>query len=293
MKSLDLVRLSQLMERTSGSPAITIGLIDGPVATSHPDLVSENIREVPGALNTTCAQASSLACIHGTLVAGILCAKRTSLAPAICPRCTLIVRPIFAESTAPNSQLPSTTPGELAVAIIESVDAGARVLNMSVGLSQLSSKGERQLEEALSYAARRQVICVVAAGNQGIVGSSAVTRHPWVIPVVACNEGGQPIGQSNIGRSIGTRGLLAPGNNVTSLGSSGETLTFGGTSAATPFVTGAIALLLSEFPSTNATELKLVITQAHARHRKTVVPPLLDAWGTYQAMAAGTEGAVM
>lgn len=32
------------MERTRGRPEIRIGLIDGPVAVNHPDLVTENIR---------------------------------------------------------------------------------------------------------------------------------------------------------------------------------------------------------------------------------------------------------
>src|SRR5215472_9743024 len=40
--------LSPLTARTSGRPQISIGLIDGPVALDHPDLATENIREVPG-----------------------------------------------------------------------------------------------------------------------------------------------------------------------------------------------------------------------------------------------------
>ena len=38
MDPLELVKLRALMERTSGSPQLRIGLIDGPVVTSHPDL---------------------------------------------------------------------------------------------------------------------------------------------------------------------------------------------------------------------------------------------------------------
>src|SRR5437763_3228913 len=104
------------MARTSGTPEIVVGLLDGPVATNHPDLASENIREIPGSMLGMCAQASSTACAHGTFVAGILCAKRTSVAPAICPNCTLLVRPIFAETTSGNGQVPSATPEELAAA---------------------------------------------------------------------------------------------------------------------------------------------------------------------------------
>jgi subtilisin family serine protease len=284
MNPLDLVKLPPLMEHTSGRPEILIGLIDGPVAVDHPDLTSKNIREIPGKLQGACTMANSAACTHGTFVAGVLSAKRNSSAPAICPDCTLLVRPIFAESTANNEQMPSATPQELATAIIDCIEAGARVLNLSAALAQPSVKGERELEEALDYSARRGVLVVAAAGNQGMLGSTAITRHPWVMPVVAYELRGRPIGQSNLGISIGRRGLGAPGDNVTSLGTGDKSLTLGGTSVAAPFVTGAIALLWSAFPAARAAEVKLAVTQTSTSRRNTVIPPLLDAWAAYQVM---------
>jgi subtilisin family serine protease len=262
-----------------------VGLIDGSVLKIHPELADANIREISGELSGQCVQASSTACVHGTFIAGILCGKRNSIAPAICPSCTLLVRPIFAETILANEQIPSATPADLAAAIIESIDAGARILNMSVAIAQPSSQGERELQEALDYALNRSVIAVAASGNQGTLGSSAITRHPWVIPVVACDLQGRPISYSNLGSSIGRRGLSAPGDQITSLGTEEQTLTLGGTSVAAPFVTGAIALLWSEFPTATAAEVKLAVTQGSGVRRTTVVPPLLDAWAAYQVMA--------
>ena len=284
MGSLDLVKLPALMERSSGRPELKIGLIDGPVVIQHPDLAAERLREVPGNNGGACTQATSAACLHGTFVAGILSARRGTVAPAICPDCTVLVRPIFAETTAANGEMPSAAPEELAQAILDCLDAGARVLNVSAALAQPSIKSERALEEALDRAARRGVIVIVAAGNQGTLGSTAITGHPWVIPVVAYDLQGRPMDHSNLGSSIGRRGLGAPGDRVTSLGAQGEPLTLGGTSAAAPFVTGAIALLWSEFPAATATEVKLAATRASMPRRTTVVPPLLDAWAAYQAM---------
>jgi subtilisin family serine protease len=285
MEPLDVVKLKALMERTSGRPEIMIGLIDGPVTIHHPDLVGANIREIPGAIAGTCSQAGSAACMHGTFVAGILCAKRDSIAPAICPNATLLLRPIFPETTASsNGQLPSATPEELAAAVVECIEAGAHVINLSAALVQPSPNDHRQLGDALDYAAKRGVIVVAAAGNQGTLGSSAITRHPWVVPVVACDLQGRPMSQSNLASSISRRGLSAPGDNITSLGAEGELLTFGGTSAAAPFVTGAVALLWSEFPAATGAAVKSAVTQAATLRRTTVVPPLLDSWAAYQTM---------
>ena len=282
MNHLDLVKLTALMERTSGQPEMMVGLLDGPVATNHPDLESEHIREIPGSIRGACTQTKSVACLHGTFDAGILCATRGSAAPAICPKCTLLVRPIFAEGTSANGHMPSATPQELATALSDCIEGGAHVINLSAALAQPSSKGERKLEEVLDYAARRGVIVVVAAGNQGRVGSTALTRHPWVIPVIACDLRGRPLGYSNLGNSIGRRGLSAPGDGVTSLGVNGKAPTFGGTSAAAPFVTGTITLLLSVFPKATAAAVKSAVTRAGFQRSPTVVPPLLDAWAAYQ-----------
>ncbi len=283
MNPLDLVRLLPLMDRTSGRPEVKIGLIDGPVAMNHADLASEQIREVPGRMSS-CIQASSTACLHGTFVAGILAAKRKSSAPAICPGCTLLVRPIFTETGAGNGEMPRATPAELAEAILDCIDAGASVLNVSAALAQPSLTSERELEDALDQAAKRGRILIVAAGNQGTLGSTTITRHPWAIPVVAYDLQGRPMGHSNLGISIGRWGLGAPGERITSLGAEGKPLTLAGTSAAAPFVTGAIALLWSEFPAATAAEVRVAATQAYPPRRTTVVPPLLDAWGAYQAM---------
>jgi subtilisin family serine protease len=196
----------------------------------------------------------------------------------------LLICPVFTEATAGNLGMPGATPQKLASAIINCIEAGARCINLSLGLSQPSSNGERALAQALDYASRRGVIIVAAAGNQGTLGSTAITRHSWVIPVVACDRRGRPINESNFGNSIGRRGLSAPGEAITSLGSSGQPLTLGGTSVATPFVTGAIALLWSAFPMATAAQVRSAITQAYEPRRAAVVPPLLNAWSTYQFM---------
>jgi subtilisin family serine protease len=284
MTPLDIVKLTPVMALTRGSPALMLGLIDGPVMITHPGLAGAQIHEVPGRLRGTCAQASSVACRHGTFMAGILCAQRTSPAAAICPSCTLLVRPIFAETTAESDTMPSAAPEELAVVVLGCIQAGARVLNLSLALAQSSSQGERALTEALNHATQRGVLVVAAAGNQGTLGRSIITRHPWVIPVVACDLRGRPMPYTNLGRSIGKRGLSAPGDRITSLGTQGPPLTLDGTSVAAPFVTGAIALLWSAVPAATAADVHRAITHPATPRWTTLVPPLLDAWGAYMVL---------
>jgi subtilisin family serine protease len=289
MEALDLISLTELMAHSSGRPDVKIGLIDGPVLIQHPDLASERLQEVSGTSRLTCAQAGSAACLHGTFIAGILCARRGYPAPAVSPHCTLLIRPIFAEMTADRDGMPSAVPHELAAAIVECIDAGARVLNLSLAVARPSIKEQAVLEDALDFATKRGVIVVAAAGNQGAVGSSPITRHPWTIPVVACDRRGRPTRESNLGGSIGRRGLSAPGEQITSLGAEGAPLTLSGTSVAAPFVTGAIALLWSEFPQASAASIKLAVTQASRPRRNTIVPPLLNAALAYQALSNGQQ----
>jgi subtilisin family serine protease len=181
--------------------------------------------------------------------------------------------------------MPRATPKELADAIVACVQAGARVLNLSAALLQSTAAGERALQLALDFVAQRGAIAVAAAGNHGMVASSAITRHSSVIPVAACDLRGRPLNESNLGSSVGRHGLLAPGAGIVSLAADGEQQDFGGTSAAAPFVTGAVALLWSEFPAAGAAEIKYSVTQAAAPRRNAIVPPLLNAWGAWQILS--------
>jgi subtilisin family serine protease len=289
MSPLELIKLTWLMQRSRGNPEVKIGLIDGPVYARHPDFAPDSLREIPGS-NPACIQSSSSACLHGTFVAGILSAKRGSIAPAICPGCVLLIRPIFSERATFDNSLPSATPAELATAIHQCIDAGARIINLSLAVMRPSSQVEEPLRDALNKAVRRDVIIVAAAGNQRTLGSSAITGHPWVVPVVACDLWGKPLEESNLGGSIGRRGICAAGSSVTSLSAVRQPLALRGTSIAAPFVTGAIALLWSEFPAATASEIKLAICAAAERRRTSVVPPLLNAAAAFNSLFAASIG---
>lgn len=219
--SLDLVGLTPLMNRTSGRSDLAVGLIDGPVDTGRPEFEAGNICEVAPTAPAVCKHPESHSCRHGTFVAGMLAGRRGSGALAICPGCTLLVRPIFAEAAPGHGPMPTSRPESLAEAIRAVIDAGALIINISADLRWSSVREYEVLTQALDDASRRGVIVVAAAGNQGIVGSSALTRHPSVVPVAACDVRGQLLSYSNLGATMASRGLRAPGEGIVSLETGG------------------------------------------------------------------------
>jgi subtilisin family serine protease len=281
--NLDLINLTNLMDLTKGISKIKIGLIDGPVALDHENLAGMKAEEIHGN-QMACARSKSSACAHGTFVAGILAGRRNPLAPAICPDCTFLLRPIFSE----QSEVPRATAEELSTAIVDCIDGGAKVVNLSVALNG-HSRGRKDLKEALDYSARKGAIIVAAAGNQGTIGSSTVTAHPWVISVVGCNQQGRPIAESNLGSSSGKWGLMAPGQDIWSLSSQGGYNTMSGTSVAVPFVSGTIGLLWSMFPGSSAALIRSLFKE-DGMARRSLVPPLLDAWRAYQMLGKNVNG---
>jgi subtilisin family serine protease len=279
MDPLELTKLNLLTNISNGSQEVAIGLIDGPIDTDHPALQKVNIRTIGRSSAGTCKRNDSLACIHGTFIAGILCAERGLKSPGICPNCKIILNPIFAEPSSNNTsnEILKTTQSELAKAIQETINAGARIINLSLGMSGSSLAVYHQLQDAYDYACKKDVIIIAAAGNQGNMGHVSLLNHPWVIPVAACDEYGNLMRQSNFGPSIAKLGLMAPGENIISTYPGGQYATLSGTSVAAAFVTGTVALLLSLFPRASSEKIISTLTRSASRNGRTIVPPLLNA----------------
>ena len=170
MDPLSQIRLSSIMKISSGNSEIKIGLIDGPFDYTHTAFQRSKIRVIKESQFAPCKSASSIACRHCTFIAGILCAERGSFAPAICPGCTLVLRPVFMEEIQRTNNngvnkdiaFPGPTPEELSDAIIEVVDIGARIINLSLGLSGSSLMTYPSLKEAYDYARRHEAVILAA-----------------------------------------------------------------------------------------------------------------------------------
>jgi subtilisin family serine protease len=268
---LGLVGLTPLIGLSEGDPGFCIGLVDGRVDVSHPELADASIHHVGDEGSNPPAPA---AITHATFAAGVLVGGRGGVVPALVPRCTLLVCPIF--GAAAQASMPSTSPADLAYALAMLVTAGAKVINVSAELLWPAPSSEQCVSAALDHAAGRGVLVVGAMGNRGRLGGSVLTRHPWAIPVVACDLSGNPTPYSNLSRSSARHGLRAPGEGVTGPAAHSGFVALTGSSVAALLVTGAIALVWSVHRRATPHVIRTAVLGSS--RRSGIVPPLLDAW---------------
>ena len=251
MNPLDQIKLRSLMNISSGIPEIAVGLIDGPIDFTHPAFQRSRIRTVNKSQLIACRKAGSIACMHGTFMAGMLSAMRGLNAYAICPNCELILYPIFSENQPDNNEvecvIPSITPNELSKAIVQTIDEGAKIVNLSLGISSSTLTSYRDLKEAYDYALQKGVMLVAVAGNQGNIGHISTLDHHWIIPVASCDSHGRIDPMSNFGRSISKNGFMAPGVNITSTAPYGTYDQMSGTSTASSVRDGGNCTIMVYF----------------------------------------------
>ena len=115
------------------------------------------------------------------------------------------------------------------------------------------------LETALRALALDNIICVFSAGNENM---SIDTVFPGniesevIIVAGSKKENDKKTDDSNLGDKVT---IVAPGEDIYSLGRNNQINTMPGTSAAAPIVSGAIALLLTESPNLSLNNIKTLL----------------------------------
>lgn len=168
---------------------------------------------------------------HGTAVASLIVGNGADGISGMAPNAELLAVRVF--DGAGNA-----TAFTLAQGIVAAVDAGARVLNISAGVSADSSV----LRAAVEYAQAAGATLVAAAGNEGVTALAFPAAYPGVVAVGAVDGRGTSAPFSNVGENLS---VVAPGVGVYAAGTqSGDAcIEFSGTSAAAPLVAGVIAAL--------------------------------------------------
>ena len=144
-----------------------------------------------------------------------------------------------------------------------SIDHGARVINMSLGMLHPSLC----IETLLTQAQANGVVVVCSAGNWGAEDPQEYPAvSPNVIAVAATDAYAHPAPFTSYGDFVT---LGAPGVAVRSAYPGGGWRLWSGTSMSTPFVSGAAALLLSRHPEWNGAQVfaRLGATATPGAHR--------------------------
>ncbi|MHC4338717.1 MAG: S8 family peptidase, partial [Planctomycetota bacterium] len=141
------------------------------------------------------------------------------------------------------------TTATVAAGIVWAVDAGARVVNVSVDIPSAPDA----VKEAIHYAEEREVVVVGAAGNDELNQVVFPARFSDVIGVAAVDAVGVAAEFTNVGSMVS---LVAPGVDMIGAFPLSEspsgTARWSGTSFAAPLVSGAAALVRSIFPALTA-----------------------------------------
>jgi len=197
---------------------------------------------------------------HGTHVAGIIGAVRDNdlgINGIAAPVKIMVVRVV------PDGD---EYDKDIANGIRYAVDNGAKIINMSFGKDW--SPGKSAVDEAMEYAASKDVLIVHAAGNDsknidkgGNFPNpylfSNTQRIPSWIEVGASSSSGDAARFSNYGRK--TVDLFAPGVNIYSTVPDSTYKRENGTSMAAPMVSGVAAILRSYFPQLTADQVRNIL----------------------------------
>ena len=232
--------LREIWQETRGDPVICIAILDGPADLSHPCLQGAKLRQLETGASTGSDQGPALQ--HGTHVASVIFGRQDSAVAGIAPECRGVIVPIF-ESVSAHSFRPCSQV-DLARALGQAVQHGADVINISGGEFSPSGTAHPILAQAVSDCARRGVLLVAAAGNQGCACPHVPAALASVLAVGAMNAEGQPLDFSNWGGAYQVQGILAPGESILGALPGGGTVRRSGTSFATAVVSGIAALLL-------------------------------------------------
>jgi type VII secretion-associated serine protease mycosin len=263
--SLNLIGATCAWQHTTGSPDVTVAVVDSGVDMKHPDLVgrlrTDGYDFVAGDDDPSDENG------HGTNVTGIIAATLNNGEGIVGAAPGVMILPVRVMNAKGYGSDRSIARG-----VRYAADKGAKVINLSLGatLTISADTESQQVSEAIRYAQSKGALIVVAAGNDFVpLPNAIVGDNPDVLIVAATDEDDRKADFSNSGPWIS---VTAPGVHILSTMPTYEVyLTsnavppderfqqnydyMSGTSQATPFVSALGGLLFSEHPDWDASQV--------------------------------------
>ncbi|MBU1308224.1 MAG: S8 family serine peptidase [Gammaproteobacteria bacterium] len=171
-----------------------------------------------------------------------------------------------------------TTASNLITAIQSCKDAGAKVVNMSLG----GGSSNQTENTAMTNFYNGGMLLVAAAGNDGNTSFSYPASYNAVVSVAAVNSSASLASFSQRNSQVE---LAGPGVSVNSTWNNGGYNSISGTSMASPHVAGVAALVWSNHPQCTAAQIRSALN-ATAEDRGTAGRDTSYGWGIVKAKAA-------
>ena len=232
---LNMIQAKSFWNQSEKGMGINIAVID-----SGCDIEHENLKDcIVGVRNFTDEDNKNPDIVtdrvgHGTHVTGIIAANGKNGVYGVAPNSKIyVLKAINSSGTGKVSWVVN--------AINYAIEKKVDIISMSLGMSSTSEK----LEKSVKNAIKNNILVVCAAGNEGD-GNSESFEYSYpasyvdVISVGAVDKKANPAPFSNANLVID---LLAPGVEIVSTYPGNRYASLSGTSMATPYVTGSIALL--------------------------------------------------
>ena len=192
---------------------------------------------------------------HGTHVAGLIRADGSDpQVVGMAPGCSII----SIKALERNGNTATGYTSWIVRALLEAVDRGADIVNLSLGGSK---NKDGFLTEAIEIAASKGVTVICAAGNYNGTGYPGSVDYPASDPLTICVtalklDGIDILFDGSYSKYGDMNTVSAPGTGMISLEIGNGTRTMSGTSMACAVVTGEAALLKSFAPDIGPSEIK-------------------------------------
>lgn len=243
--NLPKVNAPAAWDTTTGSPSVTIAVVDSGVQANHPDLAGRVLAGYDFVNNDSDASDDNG---HGTGVSGVAAAQGNDGIGVAGAAWNVAILPVKTMNSSGSGSYSAIANG-----ITYAADRGAKIINLSLSGSSSSST----LKSAVSYAWNKGALIIAAAGNNGSSATVYPAAYPNVIAVSATTSSDTLASFSSYGSFVD---LSAPGQDITMPWINSGYVTTSGTSFSSPLTAGVAALALSRNPALSNAQLAALLT---------------------------------